>query len=111
MTNYCYGWPSNGKVCDCGKHHGVGDLTPGNRAARYARMRDYLADIMTEDQWGYLKTWERAHGPVRYKMVEAGIHTGTFMPSRKGTVLYMPVLESEEPGKPQNSQPSKWWDD
>lgn len=65
---YNYSQPSNGMICLCGGHHGVGDLSPDQRAARYARMRDMLPDFIQPHMREYLKSWEKIHGIARWEL-------------------------------------------
>lgn len=57
---------SNGMVCDCGKHHGVGEWSPQKRAAVYARQRDQLPDYYFPHQKAYVESWESEHGKIEY---------------------------------------------
>lgn len=66
-----FGVMHNGMVCDCGLHKGVGDLHAGNRAARYARMRDRTPSMLTEQNIQYLESWEQHHGAVVYEMQQS----------------------------------------
>ena len=59
-----FGQISNGKICSCGGHHGVGEWGAEKRAAIYRRLRDKTPRIMTYAQKDFLATWERAHGHV-----------------------------------------------
>lgn len=64
--NLNFGVCHNGMTCNCGAHKGCGELHEGDRAARYARMRDRTPSIMTTQNKKYLETWEQAHGKVTY---------------------------------------------
>ncbi len=83
---------SNGRICSCGDHHGVGIVGPGDRAARYARMRDNLPGYFTAPMKGYLASFEAMHGRVLYMMEQTGVGTGEYVP--KNQPVYAPVCTS-----------------
>jgi hypothetical protein len=63
-----FGIHGNGQMCDCGLHEGVGELSPGDRAARYKHMLLTLRPYVTAEQLAYLESWEKHHGTVSYVM-------------------------------------------
>lgn len=58
-----FGEPSNGMVCDCGKHHGIGSWSPERRAREYAWYRHHNINYNRSKQ-DYLDSYESAHGEV-----------------------------------------------
>lgn len=91
MSRY-FGCESNGKVCDKGCHHGVGEWTPEDRAAKAARIRDVMPDVQTEIQKAFLMDWERHHGKVRYRMEQIGVSEGKYDKNSKGQIIMGPVF-------------------
>jgi hypothetical protein len=83
-----FGYESNGKTCSCGRHHGIGEITPEQRAARAARMRDTLPECMPQSQRDYLENWEFHHGKARYRMVQNGIKSGFFVKENKNMDMF-----------------------
>lgn len=75
-----FGQTSNGRVCSCGRHHGLGQWSPGQRAATYARQRDRLPNYFTPMQQQYLASFEYYHGPVKYELRETHKSSGTYLP-------------------------------
>lgn len=88
--------PSNGEVCSCGMHHGVGMWGPGKRAAVYRRMVDRLPEYAGEHMRRYLTSFEAMHGPVLYVMEQDGVSSGEFTP--KGTPVMAPRCTSYTDG-------------
>lgn len=87
MSKISFGYESNGKICSCGNHHGLGTITPEDRAARLARMREKMPKIMTPDMNAFLADFEKYHGTVKYDMVRDGVMEGHFVKSNKGQPL------------------------
>lgn len=83
MSKY-FGYAKNDKVCSCGRHFGCGEWTPEQRAALAKRMSDWMPQCMTEAQRGYLASWEKHHGVVRYRMEIVGKNSVTFDKNAKG---------------------------
>lgn len=88
MTGFHFGYQKNIHVCDCGKHWGCGDEVPQTRAARAARMRDTMPELMPDAMILFLTDWEKNHGRVNYKMAVIGINSGSFSHESKGKELY-----------------------
>lgn len=92
-----FGSMSNGMVCGCGKHEGVGQFPNGNklsaadRAARYSRMKK-LGISLDSGQFEYLKSWESTHGIIAYTMEVVGISEGS--DPRNGIKGYLPRGQS-----------------
>lgn len=69
-----FGQQGNGTTCSCGTHQGVGyfpdntPLSPGDRAARYLRLKEKLPPYFTPAMGDYLESWEENHGKVFYDM-------------------------------------------
>lgn len=64
MSEMNYDQVSNGQVCTCGKHHGVGSWSPHDRAKRYARMKAKLPAYFAPHMQQYLASWICEHGNV-----------------------------------------------
>ncbi len=77
MKQFNFGYEGNGLHCEKGCHHGIGDISPHERAARAARMRDTMPSLMPEDMKAFLVSWEKAHGAVHYRMDVIGTYSGT----------------------------------
>jgi len=91
MERMNFGQMPNESVCSCGQHTGVGDWTHDQRAACYARIRDKMGDYFASDRADYLKTWEAAHGKMRYEMVHSGTcDTEIIGKHRRNEPLYAP---------------------
>lgn len=90
MSNF--GAESNGKVCKCGLHHGVGEWPPEQRAAVYKRMNERMPDYLKDNQKAYLQDWEKHHGIVHYRMDVVGKSTGEFSKGTKGQDVLGPVF-------------------
>lgn len=58
---YNFGQLSNGKICTCGEHHGVGEWSPEKRAEVYRFQRERLLIYYTKAQKDYLDSWEARH--------------------------------------------------
>lgn len=58
---------SNGQVCSCGRHHGVGQWAPEQRAENYSKMRSRLPDLYRTraHMSDYLRSWEHYHGGAK----------------------------------------------
>lgn len=67
MSDFNYGQMSNGHICTCGDHHGVGQWTPEKRAEVYARMRDKLPAFFAPHMAQYLGSWGKNHGHVNWE--------------------------------------------
>lgn len=91
MSENNFGLESNGKICSCGAHHGVGEWSPERRAAVAKRMQDRMPGIMSSEQKTYLKDWESKHGPVAYRMGVVGKNGGDFDKNAKGRDIIGPV--------------------
>jgi hypothetical protein len=89
MSNAPY--DSNGKVCACGRHWGVGEWTPERRAANYKWQSQRMPHIMNENQIAYLKSWEKQHGIVLYRMDVVGKNDGSMNKRDKGKDVMGPV--------------------
>jgi hypothetical protein len=63
-----FGLEGNGKLCSCGRHEGIGEFTPEQRAASSAFARDRIPEYMTGPQKMYLADWELHHGRVQWRM-------------------------------------------
>lgn len=85
----------NGQICSCGKHEGMGNTSPGNIAARYARMRDKMPSFLSPIRAAYLASWEKAHGPAIYDMVQVGVSQGEFSKDCKGMPIKAPIMREK----------------
>lgn len=90
MSNFSFGYQPNGVVCSCGKHHGVGNIAPEERAAKLARMREKMPKIMSPYMIEYLIDFEKSHGTVKYDMVQDSVMEGHFVKASKGHPLIVP---------------------
>ena len=68
MSDHCFGFASNGKVCSCGRHHGCGEWSPEHRAANYKWMSHRMPSLMNDNQRAYMADWEKHHGIISYRM-------------------------------------------
>lgn len=87
MSKFHFGYEKNERVCSLGCHLGCGDITPMERAARAARMRDTMPSLMPQTMTDFLADWEAHHGAVSYSMQSIGANSGHFIPANKGQPL------------------------
>jgi len=83
---------SNGKVCSCGRHHGVGTWDPERRAAIYKWTIKEIKNCAKPHQYDYVKDWELNHGPIKYVMGVVDVNTGTFNKNDKGKDVRGPIF-------------------
>jgi len=95
MFSLSFGYQPNDKTCSCGKHYGIGNISPYERAARAARMRDTMPSLMPQEMREYLFDFEKKHGKVRYAMTEYGVSEGYFNKTSKGQPLRCPVFAGD----------------
>lgn len=84
MNDLHFGYPKNNHTCSCGRHHGIGDITPEDRAARSKRMSEAMPSFMSDSMVAFLADWEKQHGTVHYRMDMIGRNGGNFIKSNKG---------------------------
>ncbi len=92
MYNHIDGYEGNNMLCTCGRHSGIGELSPERYAAMAKRMQEKTPDYMSENMKRYLADWERYHGPVRYRMEVVGKNLGSLDKSEKGIDITGPVF-------------------
>lgn len=97
MSDYHFGYLKNSHVCEKGCHYGCGDILPENRAARAARMRDTMPDLIPEVMKKFIADWELHHGKVIYRMDNIGVNEGHFVKSNKGQNISGPVYVYPDP--------------
>jgi len=93
MSDLHYGYSKSNYSCTCGKHFGCGDITPEQRAATAARMREKMPDLMPELMRYFLEDFEKFHGKVFYHMTSVGVNDGEFVKSNKGQQINGPVYD------------------
>src|SRR4051812_988428 len=77
VKQFKFGYESNGLYCEKGCHAGIGDISPQDRAARAARMRETMLELMPAEMRAFLVDWEKHHGTVQYRMDVIGTYSGT----------------------------------
>lgn len=67
VGNMNHAQKSNGWVCKCKEHHGVGEWSPSKRAAVYKRQID-LGFMILDHMLEYVKSYKREHGEIIYEL-------------------------------------------
>lgn len=78
MSATSFGYLTNEKLCSCGRHYGIGEISPEDRAARAARFRETFPELMPYEMKAFLEDWERHHGGVVYHMAVLAVNSGEF---------------------------------
>lgn len=107
-----YGQYSNGNVCSCKNHCGVGHMSPEDRAAAYARMRDRMRSLMSQEQREFLESWENAHGKVVWELVDIGLKSSGEFGASKGDPVLVPKMVGSFPLRlTERRPPARAWAD
>ena len=69
MAKYDKKIPKNDEVCLCGRHKGVGILSPVDRARVYKWFKERQPSLYTAEKRQYLESFEVYHGIVKAEIV------------------------------------------
>ena len=93
-----FGQQPNDKTCSCGRHAGVGDWTPEQRAAFYKRLTTKMPLVGKTHQSEFVKDWEAHHGTIQLTMGAVVKNTGSIRREDKDKDVTGPIfIENTQP--------------
>lgn len=79
---------SNGLVCTCKRHHGVGEWSPQRRVAVYKRMVREMPSVAKPHMFEFVEDWENYHGRIYYANGVVDVNPGNIRKEDKGKEVY-----------------------